>query len=399
MSMIPCLRAIRYRKSTAGGGTNVLTARDAGGRGALARPPRPVRIGFVRIETAAYQVLDPQGRLRDGAQPSLDPPQVLDALRWMMLSRAVDARGTALQRQGRLGTFGPVLGHEAALIGSAVALDPAVDWIVPYYRDLPALVHHGYPLERILARYMGRLAGSRIPDGVNVLPQQVAIAAHLPHAVGLAWGLRLQGRDAVVLAYFGEGATSEGDFHEACNLAGVRRAPVVFLLMNNQWAISTSGSAQTAGDLYKRAAGYGFEGRRVDGNDLLAVHEASREAVARARSGGGPTLIECMTYRLGFHNTTDNPREYLPEGWLEEAERHDPVTRVQAYLASLGLWDDATRAAVESEVAEQVEGAVQAALEMPLPSPKDIFDHVYAVLPPRLERQREEACRQGKWPS
>src|SRR5579859_267046 len=248
--------------------------------------------------------------------------QVVECLRFMKLSRAFDARAVALQRQGRFGTYSPVKGQEASVVGTCLPLDPRVDWIVPYYRELPAMVRQGMPLDRILCSYMGRVTSSVIPDGVKLLPNQVALATQLPHAVGLAWGLKLQGRPGIVMAYLGEGASSEGDFHEACNLAGVTRAPIVFVLQNNQWAISTSANVQSACERYAlRAEGYGFPGVTVDGNDLFAVHEAAVEAVARARAGEGPTLIETITYRLSFHNTTDNPRMYLPESWLEDAER------------------------------------------------------------------------------
>ena len=340
-----------------------------------------------------HRVLDPEGRLVDGARPQLDLERTVEGLRWMLVSRTFDARATALQRQGRLGIFSPVKGQEASVVGSALALDPTADWIAPSYRELPALVRHGHPLERIVAGLLGKLGASRIPDGVLVLPNQVALATQLQHAVGLAWGLQLQRKPGVVMAYCGEGAASEGDFHEACNLAGVRRAPIVFVLMNNQWAISTSREVQSAGEFYRRADGYGFPGVPVDGNDLLAVYEVASEAVARARRGDGPTLVDCLTYRLSFHNTTDNPRAYLPEGWLERAEREDPIQRVQAYLAARGLWDGATRAAVEGEVAEQVDAAVEAAMAMPTARPGDVFENVYADPPPRVRSQREELAR------
>lgn len=333
-----------------------------------------------------------------GASPRLDLARTVEGLRWMMLSRAFDARATALQRQGRFGTFSPVKGQEAAVVGTALALDPKTDWVVPSYRELPALVRHGYPLDRIIAGYLGKVAASRIPDGVKVLPNQVALATQLQHAVGLAWGLRLRGLPGVVMAYCGEGATSEGDFHEACNMAGVRRAAVVFVVQNNQWAISTSHRAQTAGDLHRRAAGYGFTGVRVDGNDLLAVYEVAEEAVERARRGQGPTLIECLTARLSFHNTTDNPSAYLPQGWLERAEREEPIRRVQAYLAARGLWDEATEKAVQSEIAEQIDAALESALAMPASRPEDVFENVYAEPPARVLEQRRELlqlARQG----
>src|SRR5262245_36531475 len=311
----------------------------------------------------------------------------------MMLSRAFDARATALQRQGRLGTYSPVKGQEASVVGSSLALDPATDWIAPSYRELPALVRHGHSLERILAGYMGKAASSGIDEGVKVLPNQVALATQLQHATGLAWGLKLQRKPGVVMAYCGEGAASEGDFHEACNLAGVRQAPIVFVLMNNQWAISTSREAQSAGEFHRRADGYGFPGVAVDGNDLLGVSEVAQAAVERARRGDGPTLIDCLTYRLSFHNTTDNPRAYLPEGWLERAEREDPIRRLQTYLAGQGLWDAATQAAMEEEIAERLDAAISAATTMPAAAPADVFEHVYARPPSRVEGQRRELGR------
>jgi pyruvate dehydrogenase E1 component alpha subunit len=247
------------------------------------------------------------------------------------------------------------------------------------------------PLDRIIAGYMGRMKSSVIPDDVNVLPNQVALATQLPHAVGLAWGLKLQKKPGIVMAYLGEGASSEGDFHEACNLAGVTRAPVVFVLQNNQWAISTSVGVQSACERYSlRAQGYGFPGVTVDGNDLFAVYEAAVAAVARARAGEGPTLIETITYRLSFHNTTDNPQMYLPKGWLEEAEKKDPIPRVEQWLAEHGMWDDAARTAMEGEIAEEIDAAVAAALAAPAVRPGDLFDNVYAELPERVKKQRQE---------
>ena len=339
------------------------------------------------------RILDSQGKLADGAQPRLSLASTVEGLRWMMLSRAFDARATALQRQGRLGTYSPVKGQEASVVGSSLALDPGTDWIVPSYRELPALLRHGHSLERVIAGYMGKAASAVIPETVNVLPNQVALATQLQHAVGLAWGLKLQRKPGVVAAYCGEGAASEGDFHEACNMAGVRRAPIVFVLMNNQWAISTSREVQSAGDFYRRAEGYGFPGIQVDGNDLLAVYEVAAEAVDRARRGDGPTLIDCVTFRLSFHNTTDNPRAYWPDGWLERAQREDPIPRVQAYLASNGMWDDGAREAMEGEIAEQIDSAVQAAAAMRSSRATDVFENVYADPPERVRRQREELIR------
>src|SRR5947199_5630073 len=261
-------------------------------------------------------ILKADGTLVKDAEPSMDEEFLLEALRLMLLSRLYDERVIGLQRQGQFGVFSPGLGQEASIVGSAMALDPERDWIVPQYRELLAVVHHGYPLEMITATYMGKTTeATRIPEGVNVLPTQVALAAQLPQAVGLAWGLKLQGKDAVVMAYIGDGGSSEGDFHEALNLAGVQKVPIVFFMQNNQWAISTPRSLQSATPSFSlRAAGYGFPGVEVDGNDIFAVYQAAVEAVRRARAGDGPTLIESGTYRMGFHNTIDNPSRYEDKG-------------------------------------------------------------------------------------
>jgi pyruvate dehydrogenase E1 component alpha subunit len=328
----------------------------------------------------------------NGDAPALSDAQLLGALRAMELSRAFDRRCFSLQRQGRLGTFSTVEGEEAAVIGSALALDPATDWVVPQYRELPAMLHMGYSLTAFLRYFRGDPAGNAMPEGVNVLPFQISLAAQLPHAVGLAWGLRHQGRPGVVCAYFGDGASSEGDAHEAMNLAGLRRAPVVFLLKNNGWAISTPVREQTAASSFAaRAAGYGFEGVLVDGNDLFAVYDATAAAVERARAGEGPTLIEARTWRLGPHNTADDPTRYVDADELEIRRRDDPLLRLRAQLRERGLLDDEAEAALRSEIEREIDAAVAEAEAAPPPGPAQLFDHVYADPPERVRRQREAA--------
>jgi pyruvate dehydrogenase E1 component alpha subunit len=343
------------------------------------------------------RLLAPDGTLAGGHVPALDGDELLDAWRAMLRSRVADERCFSLQRQGRLGVFSPVSGEEAAVVGSAWALDPARDWVVPQYRELPAMRRQGYRLEQALRYYRGDPAGSRIEPGVHVLPYQISLAAQLPHAVGLAWGLRHQGSDAVVMTYFGEGASSEGDAHEALNLAGVRRAPVVFVLKNNGWAISTPVHKQTAApSLAARAAGYGIAGELVDGNDLFAMHDACSRAVARARAGDGPTLIEARTYRMGPHNTSDDPTRYVDAAELEERRALDPVDRVRRYLTAERLVDEASEHRLLEELRAEFDAAMAAVEAAPSPGPGALFDHVYERPPARLERQRGEAER---WPS
>ena len=337
-------------------------------------------------------LLASDGTLAEGHLLALDDAELLLAWRAMLLSRAFDERCFSLQRQGRLGTFSPVHGEEAAVVGSAWALDRDRDWVVPQYRELPAMLHQGYSLTRFLQYFTGDPEGNYMPEGVNVLPFQISLAAQLPHAVGLAWGLRHQGSNAVVIAYFGDGASSEGDTHEAMNLAGLRRAPVVFVLKNNGWAISTPVAKQSAAQSFAaRAVGYGFTGELVDGNDLFAVHDACTRAVARARAGEGPTLIEARTYRLGPHNTADDPTRYVDLAELERRRGADPIDRLRRYLQARGLSDDRSESRLAAEIAEEIDQAVMAAQSGPSPGPEALFDHAYADPPPRVREQRRRA--------
>jgi pyruvate dehydrogenase E1 component alpha subunit len=250
------------------------------------------------------------------------------------------------------------------------------------------MLHHGMPLEKLLAVYMGKLTAGRIPDDVNMLPRNQSVGAQLPHAVGLAWAQKLRRTGAAVMTYCGEGASSEGDFHESCNLAGVLRAPIVFVIQNNSWAISTPSELQSAGSLWARAAGYGFPGFVVDGNDLFAVYAIARDAVMRARVGDGPTLLENRTYRMGIHNTTDNPNAYRDQGEVAVAATVDPIARVQRYLASRGRWNDDLDRRWTSEIETEIRSAMERAATYPAPRPEDVFDHVYAKPPARVDRQR-----------
>jgi pyruvate dehydrogenase E1 component alpha subunit len=336
-------------------------------------------------------ILQPDGTLADGARATMDEEFLIEALRMMTLSRLYDQKVIGLQRQGRFGVMSPVMGQEASVVGSAMAFDPSIDWLVPQYRELPAYLMWGMPLWKHIANLSGNPVEGRIPDDVKLLPLQVALAAQLPHAAGLAWGLKIQREEGIVLTYLGEGGSSEGDFHEACNLAGVVKAPIVFFLQNNQWAISTPRAYQSAAaHLADRGLGYGFEGRVVDGNDILAVYETTKEAVERARAGEGPTLIESITYRMSFHNTTDNPSRYQDPKELAEAAERDPIDRVKKYLAGLGMWDEKREREMTESIEAEIDEAIARAQEAPPPQPSQIFDHVFAELTPGLQRQRRE---------
>jgi pyruvate dehydrogenase E1 component alpha subunit len=251
------------------------------------------------------------------------------------------------------------------------------------------MLRQGYTLKRFFLYFKGNPEGNRMPDGVKLLPYQISLATQLPHAVGLAWGLRHQGLDGVVCVYFGDGASSEGDFHEACNLAGLRRAPVIFFLQNNRWAISTPVWRQTAASSFaERAAGYGFPGELVDGNDLFAVYECTRSAVERARAGEGPTLIEALTYRMGPHNTADDPSRYVDPDELEAHRALDPIARLRTYLEDAGVLAEGVEDRMRAEIEQDLETAHSAAEARAAARPGQVFDHVYDEPPARVVEQR-----------
>jgi len=331
-------------------------------------------------------ILDADGQLDAALEPDLSPDELKRMYRAMVLGRRVDERMVRLQRQGRIGTFAPIKGQEAAQVGSVAALTPR-DWVVPSFRETATMLWRGWPIEKILRFFSGHLEGGQPEPAQRDLPIAIPVATQLPHAVGLAYAAQYRGEDAVVMAYFGDGATSEGDFHEAANFAGVWHVPVVFVCQNNQWAISVPLKKQThSRTIAQKALAYGFPGVQVDGNDLLAVHAASRDAVARARAGDGPTLIECVTYRLSMHTTADDPTKYRSEEEVAAWERKDPLTRVRAYMEKKGLLEPGLEEAVDAEIAE----AVARFEAMGAPDPLVAFDHVFAERPPELEAQRAE---------
>jgi pyruvate dehydrogenase E1 component alpha subunit len=334
-------------------------------------------------------LLDSQGVLLTDERPPMSDELVREALWWMILSRRLDVWGTRLQRMGRIGLYGPLHGQEASTVGTASVLDHGVDWLVPAYREQAAWLLHGLPLEALMSIYMGRLEAGKIPDRLKMLPRQQSVAAQLPHAVGLAWAQLLRKTGAIVMVYCGDGATSEGDFHEACNLAGILKAPVVFVVQNNAWALSTPFAKQTASRaLAARAPGYGFVGYQVDGNDLFAVNKVARLAAGRARSGEGPTLIENVTYRVGFHNTSDNPDLYRSRAEVEDAVQLDPILRIERYLSAKGAWTEKEATETRSRADEAIKAAINVAGDQRASEWTDVFEHAYGEVPVRLARQR-----------
>src|SRR3954471_22558593 len=291
----------------------------------------------------------------------LTEAQLLELYRRMVLLRCYDERSVVFHRQGRIGTYAIFWNHEAIHAGAAVAL-PAEDWVLPGYRESAIGLVRGMPVETILQWWRGHPSGWWSPADWNVASISVPIASHVPHAAGLAWGKKLRGEDAVAMAFFGDGATSEGEFHEGVNLAAVMNAPAVFVCNNNQWAISTPLEAQTRAEtLADKAVGYGIPGIRVDGLDVLAVHDAAREAVERARAGGGPTLIEAVHYRAAPHATADDPGAYIDLERVEEERARECVGRYESVLKSAGVRTDEFGEAVRREAEELMRAGIAAA--------------------------------------
>ncbi|SCZ57630.1 pyruvate dehydrogenase (acetyl-transferring) E1 component subunit alpha [Thiohalomonas denitrificans] len=341
-------------------------------------------------QTISYlSILDEEGNADEELVPDLDDDTLHRLFRVMLLSRRFDERLLQLQRQGRLGTFAPVKGQEAAQIGAMAPLR-RTDWFVPSFRETAAALWRDTPLSGLLLYNAGFNEGGLPPEGNNDLPIAIPVATQVPHAVGLGYAARAQGKDDVAIVFFGDGATSEGDFHEAINFSGVFSTPTIFLCQNNQWAISVPREKQThSRTLAQKAIAYGIPGIQVDGNDVLAVYAATVEAVERARAGEGPTFIECITYRLSLHTTADDPSRYRSEEEVQTWERKEPLIRFRRYLESRGLLSDQEVERLEQEIKEEIEQAWQEAqVQMENPDPSVMFEHIYADPPDYLQAQR-----------
>jgi len=349
------------------------------------------------------QVLPAEGGLRrvigdgegipDGEVDGLCEQDLLDLYRSLVLLRTYDERSLVYHRQGRIGTYAIFWNHEAMQAGSVHALEDD-DWIFPSYRESAIGLLRGMPPATVLSWWRGHPAGWWNPADYNIASICVPIATHVPHAAGLAWGKKLKGERALAIVYFGDGATSEGAFHEGANLAAVMGAPLVLFCNNNQWAISTPLSAQTKAEaLVDKAAGYGMPGIRVDGTDVLAVFEATREAVERARGGEGPTFIEAVTYRTAPHATADDPRLYADLERIEEEKQRECVGRYAGYLRRLGLLTDALASEIKEEALATMRAGIAAAEAEPPAGPEELFDHTYADPPPSFASDLAELRR------
>ncbi len=335
-------------------------------------------------------ILNGKGQVDEQLDPKLDADKSIYIYRLMLTARRLDERCINMQRQGRIGTYGPCRGQEAAHCAATIVMQPD-DWVVHAFREPGSFFHRGWPLETVLKFWGGYEEGCRPPDGVNDLPIAVPIASQVPHAMGIAWGMKLRGDNKAVLCYCGDGGTSEGDFHEAMNFAGAYHLPIVFFVQNNQWAISIPREKQTASEtIAQKALAYGFDGLQLDGNDPLSVYVGTTEAVEKAKSGGGPTLIEAVTYRLSVHTTADDPKKYRSDEEVAKWEKLDPIPRYQKYLIGRGILDQKLIDEIEADIKKEVADAVVRYEECRDVNPLDCFDYVYEEMPEELKAQRQE---------
>lgn len=349
------------------------------------------------------QVLNAEGLVQNGqAVPDLEPKEILELYRLMLLNRRIDERMIKLQRQGRIAFYVASIGEEASIIGSAAALEKT-DWIVPCYRELGAALLRGFTLQEFCNQLFGNnqdtFKGRQMPNHYALPHLHYAsvsspVGTQIPHATGLALGAKLTGEKDISLVYFGDGSTSTGEFHAAANFAGSLNAPVIFLCRNNQWAISVPVDRQTANpSLASKAAAYGFEGVRVDGNDALAVYNATRDAAEYARQGNGPVFIEAYTYRLTGHSTSDDPRSYRDEEEVRLWEDRDPLKRLRLYLMSESHWNEKEDRALETEIKDAILSAIREAEAHGPPSIDTIFTDVFDEQPWNLREQQAELER------
>lgn len=326
--------------------------------------------------------------------PRFSAKQLMNFWRWMVLIRFYDQQCMTWQKQGRIMNYPPFYGQEAIQVGSVLALRQE-DWLFPTYRDHGAALVKGWPLAKSLMYWRGRLEAHQIERSLRILPASVPIATHLLHAVGTAWAMQKQKQSSVTLTLFGDGATSEGDFHEACNIASLMKVPTILLCQNNGYAISQPFSRQSATKtVSEKASAYALEEICVDGNDVLAVFEVTKEAAEKGRVGKGPSLIEAVTYRLGPHTMSDDPSKYRLSSEVEAWQRKDPLLRFQQLLVREGLLDQSIIQDYQRECKEKLQQAWEESVQLPAPSRQQLFTHVYGELPTSLLKQQNMAMQE-----
>lgn len=337
----------------------------------------------------SLSILDQDGHVDADLEPSIPDEDLRRLFKYMLLARRYDERMLRLQRQGRIGTYGPALGQEAASLGPAYVMRED-DWFIPSFREPSAMLYRGWPIDKLILWWGGNEVGSTPPEGLRDLPICVPVASQVLSAAGIAWGCKLKKENTVAVAFVGDGGTSEGDFHEGLNCAATFHVPLILIVQNNQWAISLPRTKQTASKtLAQKAIAYGINGIQADGNDILAMIVAAREAIDKARNGGGPTLIEAVTYRLGVHTTADDPKKYRTAEEVEQWKPRDPLLRFWTYVKNKSVLDEKGREVLEEEIAAEITAAVERA-EAYEPNVTEPFEHCFAEMPNHLLAQLAE---------
>ncbi len=340
------------------------------------------------LKQQSLQVLDKDGNIvNKQLEPKLDNDKLLEMYRLMSLGRIADIKAVQFQRQGRMLTFAPNQGQEAAQIGPMAAINKT-DWLVTAFREFSAMLYHGATLEQLYLYWYGNEMGSKFDDDVRILPINIPIGSQISHAAGIAYASKLQKKDEVAVVYIGDGGTSHGEFHEGLNFGAVFDVPMVVIVQNNHWSISTPKEFQTKSANYaQKAIAYGIPGIVVDGNDVLAMYLATKEAVARARRGEGPTLIEAVTYRMGSHTTNDNPKIYRPDEEVREWETKDPLLRFRQYLLNKKVLTEAKDKKLQDELNDYVLEVFKKVENSGFVPLDDIFTYTYEEMTPELEEQ------------
>ncbi|MFD2704963.1 pyruvate dehydrogenase (acetyl-transferring) E1 component subunit alpha [Salibacterium lacus] len=339
-----------------------------------------------------FQIMNEEGEIvNEDAFPDLTDEDLQELMRRMVYTRIWDQRAVSLNRQGRLGFYAPVAGQEASMLGSQYALDQE-DWIVPGYRDVPQIVWHGFPLYQAFLFSRGHYHGGQIPEELNVLSPQIIIGAQIVQTAGVALGLKKKEKNSVAITYTGDGGASQGDFYEGMNFAGSFKAPAIFVVQNNQFAISVPADAQTsAKTIAQKSVAAGIPGRQVDGMDVLAVYAATKDARERGLAGDGPSLLETLCYRYGPHTMAgDDPTRYRTSDMDDEWEKRDPLVRLRKYLENKDLWSEERENEVVDTAKEEIKAAIKQADDTPKQKVSDLIENMNDVLPPNLKDQLEE---------
>ena len=350
---------------------------------------------IAKFELEYLQIMDEKGSIDSELMPKIEKERLKELYKIMLLARTFDTKLLALQRQGRIGTFPQATGQEAAAIGPAACLEKD-DWYIPSYREFAGLFLRKMPLSNVILAFSGDERGNKNNSEYKNYPLTFPIGSQLPQATGIAMGMQLEKKKNVVVVYCGDGATSEGDFHESLNFASVTKAPIIFIVQNNQYAISTPIKLQTSSQTFaQKGIAYDMPSIKVDGNDTLAMFAATQEAIQRAKLHQGPTLIEAFTYRICDHTSADDAKRYRSEEELESWKKKDPLTRLKIYLEKEGIWTEKDQEQTEKENEETIAKAIEEADALPAVTPEDMFQYMYEDMPDNLKEQLED-CKKFK---